>query len=95
MDTLLVAVVAVIVLACWVALGTAVVSCLRTPQARWRAAERGKGLTIALIAVTGGIGGMYYWWRIRPELRDWSADPDRSPTAAELRAVEAARSLGR
>ena len=48
---------------------TALVSASRIELDRWHVAGRSKGVTIALIFVTGGIGGLYYWLRIRPELR--------------------------
>jgi hypothetical protein len=63
-------VVLVAVLGLLVALVTAFVHALvGVPDAAWQAAGRNRATTIALIVVTGGVGGVYYWMVIRPTLR--------------------------
>lgn len=75
---------------------SAIVSAWRTPDLAWRTAGRTRRSTVALIAFTGGIGGMHYWLRIRPDLvgLGTAADQATVPTKAELRAIAAQRSLG-
>ena len=38
-------------------------------EQRFTEIGRGKSSTVLLILLTGGVGGLYYWFRIRPELR--------------------------
>jgi len=80
----------------------AVVSAARIDLVRWQRVRRGKGVTMFLIILTGGFGGVYYWWRIRPELRraNSASSPTSpsaviAPTKAQRRAIEAQRYLGR
>lgn len=83
----------------WLGAIAAVVSAVRVDHVRWQRVQRGKGVTIVLIILTGGFGGLYYWWRIRPELRTASSATSPSaalaPTKAQRRAIEAQRYLGR
>lgn len=73
MDWLIVAIVTGCVVAMWVAAASAVISAARTPSERWRGTGRTLRMTIMFIVVSGGFGGLYYWWRIRPELRALAA----------------------
>ena len=59
-----------LLLGLWVSLVTAVVSAVRVPERRWREAGRGKFPTTVLVVLTGGVGGLFYWLRIRPQLRE-------------------------
>ena len=47
---------------------SAIVSASRIDAYRWGYAGRSKGATIFLLFVTGGIGALYYWLRLRPQL---------------------------
>ena len=97
-DVIVIGLLAVFV-ALWVAAIAAVVSAIRVGQERWWRANRSKGATILLLILTGGFGGVYYWWRIRPELRSAHMSTSRpesvTPTKAQRRAIEAQRYLGR
>ena len=108
MDVVIVVGLLAFFLVLWLGAIAAVVSAARTEHVRWRRVQRGKGVTIVLIILTGGFGGVYYWWRIRPELRRANsansaitANSAMSPTAAvaptkaQRRAIEAQRYLGR
>ena len=59
-----------LVLGLWVGLVTAVVSAIRVPDHRWRAADRGKFPTIAFVGAHGGVGGLFSWLRIRRQLQE-------------------------
>ena len=48
---------------------SAIVSASRVEAFAWRGAGRSKNTTVALIVFTGGIAGLYYWVRLRPQLR--------------------------
>ena len=65
---------------------TALVSASSVEFDRWHVAGRSKGVTMALIFVTGGIGGLYYWLRIRPELRPGNGPPSSCATTQYGRA---------
>jgi hypothetical protein len=91
-DVVLVLAVLAVVSVLFVGWLSALVSAVRTPLERWRAASRGKGSTVALVALTGGFGGWYYWWRIRHDLRAGLMSPPAS--ADELRGLAARRSMG-
>ena len=99
MDTLIPVLFFGFVLCMLAAYVSALVSAARVEQGAWHAADRRKGVTLALIVFTGGFGGLYYWLRIRPELLDAplppANEPGRAPTAAELRAIEASKHIGR
>jgi hypothetical protein len=75
---------------------TAIVSAWRTPDLAWRGSGRTRRCTVALIAFTGGLGGLHYWLRIRPDLVGLASSTDQAtaPTKAEMRAIAAQRSLG-
>jgi hypothetical protein len=83
----------------WIGAIAAIVSAARVPHERWRRAQRGKGVTIVLIILTGGFGGIYYWWRIRAELHSAALATAETaapmPTNSQRRALEAQRYLGR
>jgi hypothetical protein len=98
MDTMIGVLVLVLMAFLAIALVTAVGSAARFERDRWRQVGRSKGATILLILLTGGFGGIYFWWRIRPELREAAQRPapsaGRPPSSAELRAIDAQRSRG-
>jgi hypothetical protein len=54
----------------WFAMVSALVSALRVPGYVWKGAHRSKAGNVVLVALTGGIGGTYYWLRVRPQLAD-------------------------
>ena len=99
MDTLIPLLLLAFVLCMLAAYVSAIISAVRIDQGVWQAAVRNKGVTVALIVFTGGFGGLYYWLRIRPELGEAPLQPvnapGRAPTAAELRAIEASKHIGR
>jgi hypothetical protein len=70
MDVVVVSAVVVLVVLMWVSAASAVVSAARLPEYAWRAAGRSKQGTILGIIVTGGFGGLYYWFFIRRLVRD-------------------------
>ncbi|MCU1355734.1 MAG: hypothetical protein JWM89_1152 [Acidimicrobiales bacterium] len=47
----------------------AIVSAARIPARSWDASNRTRGATIALVILSGGVGGIYYLLAVRPELR--------------------------
>ncbi len=96
MDLVIVALVTVIIAGLWIAAVSAVVSAVKAPHSAWRSTGRTRAGTVAMIVVTGGVGGAYYWLRIRPDLhmRSASGAQPPEPTKAELRAIDAHRSLG-
>lgn len=99
MDALVVVLWVGLAVGLWVALISALVSALRVEPMVWRVARRRKGINVVLILCTGGIGGIYYWLRIRPQLKvadgRYRTTPGRTPTAAELRAIAAADRFAR
>ena len=48
---------------------TAIVSAVRQPERAWERSNRTMAGTILGIILSCGIGGLYYWFGIRPELR--------------------------
>ena len=99
MDVVIVAALVVVFLSLLLLAVSAIIDAARTPTDRWRRIRRGKGVTIVLIVLTGGFGGIYYWWRIRSELRSASQSSSHAAPAPlgkrELRAIEAQRYLSR
>jgi hypothetical protein len=94
MDTVIVVALFALWLLFSIAAISSLVSAARMPQARWHAVQRNKAVTIVLILVTGGFGGLLYWLRIRPELM--AVDPNARPpelTKSQRRAVDAYRSI--
>ena len=75
MDVVIVVIFVAFFLSLWVAMISAIVSAARTAPEHWQRVGRSKGVTIALIVFTGGFGGYYYWWRIRPGLRTAASRP--------------------
>ena len=49
---------------------TALISAVRMPREAYQQIGRTKDGTILCVMFTGGVGGLYYWLRIRPELRE-------------------------
>lgn len=99
-ETVVVVLLVVAMLGLVAALISAFVSALRVEPHVWRAIHQPRGITLLLILFTGGVGGVYYWWRIRPQLQAArqqhrsTSVPNRAPTASELRAIAAKDALG-
>lgn len=70
MDALVVVVVVLAVVALWIMAIVALVSAARLPAHAWKVAKRSKAGTIVGILLTGGFGGMLYWYKIRPLVAD-------------------------
>jgi hypothetical protein len=49
---------------------SAYASILRVRQGRWERVGRTKGRLVALVFLSGGVGGIYYWAVVRRELRN-------------------------
>jgi hypothetical protein len=45
------------------------ISAMRQPEEAYRAVGRTRAGTILAIFLVGGIGALYYWLRIRPDVR--------------------------
>lgn len=56
---------------------SALVSAIRMPGVAWTAAGRSKTAMIVLILLSGGVGGLYYFVRIRPRLGHTASRPAR------------------
>jgi hypothetical protein len=61
----------------WTAALSSLVSAARTPERLYEAVGRTKTGTVLCILLACGVGGLYYWLRVRPELRDAARDPHR------------------
>ena len=70
MDALVLAVVVVAVMGLWSMAIVALVSAARLPAHAWKVAKRSKAGTIVGIVLTGGFGGVLYWFKIRPRVAD-------------------------
>ncbi len=70
MDAVVIVLVVCAVVALWAIALAALVSAARLPGYAWKVARRSKAGTITGILLTGGFGGLLYWFRIRPVVAD-------------------------
>jgi hypothetical protein len=65
---------------------SALVGAVALPGYAWKVAHRSKPLTLVLVALTGIFGGLYFWLRVRPEVRQAQASTPPPTPRPQMRA---------